>query len=454
VVSPTMRATFKAAKPGEFNADDMVAHVIDAIKQHPQYGKYAPQLRELMDRGIITNTFAHEVGHMAQGGNPAVQRVFDYARIMPQMAEVYNRVSTALAGLEMTSGDMRKTADFINETHVNYAQSNKTRVGKFLAKVPGGNAMTMFHTYVQGMRHLLYSNIKNMVFAETKSRAEAAKTVAGLVAAMSLTAGVIKGAALEPLRGAVYAYNKVFGDDDEFYSLDNQIRRFVSSATGDKAVSDAITGGLPHLLGFDLSSRMGLSDLFLHNPPDLWSSDTKTRMAFLGEQLGGPMGQMVGEQVGDFQSAMGRGDAFGMLSSLVPIKILRDVSKAAELGTTGKRTANGAAITKPSAADAFTQAMGFKPADVATAQSRQGDVAEYRQFIENRKTQILGAWAKATPEQRHDLRATVNEFNARNPGDRIKVQDLIKQQRNAQRTQQRIENGQDRNPNIRKLLDY
>src|SRR5579872_2203081 len=75
VVSPAMRATFKAAKPGEFGADDMVSHVVDAITQHPQMGKWAPQLRELMDRGIITNTFAHEVGHQAQGGNAAMQRV-------------------------------------------------------------------------------------------------------------------------------------------------------------------------------------------------------------------------------------------------------------------------------------------------------------------------------------------------------------------------------------------
>lgn len=454
VVSPTMRATFKASKPGEFGADDMVAHVIDAIKQHPTMGKWAPQLRELMDRGIITNTFAHEVGHQAQGGNATVQRAFDYARIMPQMVEVYNRVSTALAGLELTGGDLQKTADFVRETHVDYSQANKTRVGKTLAKLPGANTVTMFHTYVQGMRHLLYSNIKNMVYAETKSRAEAAKTVAGLVVAMSLTAGVIKGAALEPLRGAVYAYNKVFGDSDEFYSLDNSIRRFVASVVGNKTVSDAVTGGLPHLLGFDLSGRMGLSDLFLHNPPDLLSADKKAKLEFLGEQLGGPMAQMVAEQSDEFKNAMTRGDSFGMLASLVPVKLLRDSMKASELATTGKRTATGAQLTKPSGADALTQVMGFKPADVARAQERQGDVAEYRGFIADRKQAILGAWGKASPDERATLRQQINDFNAKNPGDRIKVQDLIKIQRSALRSQQRLETGNDANPNIKKLLNY
>lgn len=454
VVSPTMRATFKASKPGEFGADDMTAHVIDAIKQHPEMGKWAPALRELMDRGIITNTFSHEVGHQAQGGNATVQRVFDYARIMPQMAEVYNRVSSGLAALELTGGDVRKAADFIRETHVDYAQANKTYMGKSIAKLPGANTMTMFRTYVQGMRHLLYSNIKNMVYAETKSRAEAAKTVAGLVVAMSLTAGVIKGAALEPLRAAVYAYNKVFGNDNEFYSLDNSIRRFVSSVVGNKTTSDAITGGLPHLLGFDLSGRMGLSDLFLHDPPDLLGVDKKGWLQFLGEQLGGPMGQMVGEQKDAFTHAMERGNAFEMLAALVPIKLLRDTLKATELATTGHKAANGARLTKPSIGDAVTQIMGFKPASVARVQQRQGDVAEYYEQMDKRKTDILGAWAKASPEERQALRHEINDFNAKNPGDRIKVQDLIKQQRAAQRSQQRIETGNDRNPNVKKLLEY
>jgi hypothetical protein len=455
VVSPAMRATFKAAKPGEFGADDMTAHVIDAIKQHPTMSKWAPQLRELMDRGVITNTFAHEVGHMAQGGNATVQRVFDYARIMPQMAEVYNRVSTALAGLELSGGDLRKTADFVRETHVDYSQSNKTYMGKSIAKLPGANTVTMFRTYVQGMRHLLYSNIKNMVYAETKSRAEAAKTVAGLVVAMSLTAGAIKGAALEPLRGAVYAYNKVFGNDDEFYSLDNSIRRFVASAVGNKTLSDAITGGLPRLLGFDLSGRMGLSDLFLHDPPDLFGTDKTKFMEFLGEQLGGPIGQMVAEQKDAFKDAMARGDAFGMLAALVPVKIVRDSLKAMELATTGHKAGNGAVLTKPSVADAAIQLAGFKPSSVARVQEKQGDVKDYRQFISQRKDAIMGAWAKLDGSERAAFKkSTVDPFNRANPGDRIKVQDLIKQQRSAQRSEQRIETGNDKNPNVRKLLEY
>lgn len=452
VTGPTFRALGRALKPGQFTADDMAEAVTKALAGHPTMGKWAPQVRELMDRGIINSTFASELGHAAQGGNASVQRVFDYARTLPQFAEVYNRVTTALAGLELTGGDLQKTADFIKESHVDYSQSNKTYLAKTVAKVPGANTLTMFRTYIQGMRHLLYSNVKNMVYAETKSRGEAAKTVAGLILAQSLFAGVIKGAAIEPLRAAVYAYNKLFGDSDEYYSLDNSIRRFVSDAMGKGAASDAITGGLPHLLGFDLSGRMGLSDLFLHDPPDLLAADTKQWLQFAGQQLGGPMVQMVAENKEAFVDAQARGDTFGMMSSLIPIKILRDSLHAAELATTGKRTGTGGKLTQPSGFDAAVQVFGAKPADVARAQERQGDVAQYRDFIDQRKQRLMKAYASTTDKK--SVMDQVKDFNAKNPANRIKVQDFIKQGRAAQRTTQQMNGGPSRDPNVTKLLDY
>jgi hypothetical protein len=451
VSGPTLRATMNAFK-GRMGADDMAEAVVKAVAQDPKFGKYAPQLRELMDRGIMNSTFASELGVVGRGGNRNVQAVFDYARIMPQLAEVYNRVSTALVGLHLTGGDIQKTSDFVKEAHIDYTQQNKTLVAKSIAKVPGANTLTMFRTYVQGMRHLLYSNIKNMVVAETKSRAEAATTVAGLILAQSLFAGVIKGAVLEPLRASVYAYNKLFGDSDKFYDLDNSIRRFISGMVGNKTGADAISGGLPHLLGFDLSGRMGLSDLFLHDPPDLLAMDKDKFMQFLGTQLGGPMGQMVAEQKDQFVKAQDRGDAFGMLSALVPIKLLRDSLKAYELGTTGKRSGAGGQLTKPSGADAAMQAMGLKPSDVAQAQEKQGTVANYKQFVSERKQRIINETTngKLSPS----LMDQVRQYNAANPGDRISVADFRKQQRSAQKAQATAQGGPTKDPEVRKLTGY
>lgn len=456
IAGPTFRAAMKAHMPSRFNAEDMAAAVIKSVAKDPQLGKWAQgansHLKQLLDRGIISSTFATEIGHMAQGGNPSVQRVFDYARTLPQMAEVYNRVSTALAGLEMTGGDLAKTADFIRESHVDYTQANKTRVAKMVAKVPGANTLTMFRTYIQGMRHLLYSNVKNMVTAEGKSRAEAAKTVAGLILAQSIFAGVVKGALIEPLRASVYAYNQLFGDQDDYMDLDNATRRFVSDVVGNRTVADAITGGLPHLLGFDLSSRMGLSDLFLHNPPDLLHADSDEMMKFLGTQLGGPMGQMVAEQKDAFVAAMDRGDAFGMLTSLVPIKLLRDVSKAYDLGTTGKRSGNGGQLTSPSGLNAAYQVMGLKPSEVAQVQAKQGTAAEYHQFTQDRKARLMKAYGGT--DNKGSIMDQIRSYNAANPGNPITYRDFVRQMRGAAAATNTANGGPEKDPRTRELLDY
>lgn len=458
VFGSTAMATYKALKPGAFTAEDMFHHVLDAVAKHPTLGKWArgenAALRQLMDRGIISNSFANELGNIGkQGVNSALQRTYDYGRILPQIAEVYNRISTALVGLEMTKGDLTKTADFVRESHVDYSQSNKTRAGKLLAKVPFGNTVTMFHTYIQGMRHLLYSNVKNMVYAETKSRAEAAKTVAGLIVAQSIFAGVVKGAGLEPLRGIAYLWHQLFGDDDEYHSFDNSVRHFISDAVGNKTAADAISGGLPHLLGFDLSGRMGLSDLFLHDPPDLLHADSKELMQFLGQQLGGPMGEMVGQEKDAMMSAYDRGDPFGMIMAMMPIKALRDGMDAYELLTKGKQS-RGGTVTQPSAVDALYRAAGLKPADVARVQERQGEVAQYTQFAANRKARLMKAFTGTEGDAQDSVYDRVQNYNDANPGKALSVHDFMRAERSGQLAENTAEGGPEKDPKIDELLDY
>lgn len=450
IAGPTFRSAMKAFKPGSFNVEDMADHVIKAVAKDPQLGKWAPHLRQLLERGVINSSFSNEIGVQANGANHIVESVFEYARILPQMAEVYNRVSTALAGLELTNGDIAKAGDFVRETHVDYTQQNKARLAKTLAKVPGANTVTMFRTYIHGMTQLLYSNIKSMVDGQVRSRGEAAKTVAGLIFAQSLFAGAVKGALIEPVKLAVYAYNKIFGDDDDYIDLDNATRRFLADAMGRKA-GDAVAGGLPHLLGFDLSSRMGLSDLFLHNPPDLLKADTKEMMQFLGQQLGGPIGQLIAEQKDQFSKAMDRGDTFGMFQALVPIKFVRDLSKAYDLGTTGKRTGNGGQLTDPSALNAAYQAIGLKPAEVERAQEKQSTVMDYKAFTKDRKADLMNAYSNS--DDKGSIMAQVRAYNAANPGSRISYQDFVRQQRSAARTTQEAD-GREKDPVARDLTDY
>lgn len=471
VAGPSFRAAMEAHLPNAWTdvmkgepaqgAEDILKSVVRAVSRDPVMGKWAKgdnsPLQQLIDRGAVSSSFANELAVMAhQSGSTGavgrgIDRLFDYARLLPHMADVFNRVSTGLAGLELTGGDIAKAADLVRETHMDYSQANKSRVFKSIGRVPGFNSITMFRTYTQGMAHLLYSNIKNIAFAETKSRAEAAKTVAGLIVGTSLFAGAIKGAALEPLRLGVYAYNQLFGDSDQYHDLDNAIRHWVSDTVGKGKLSETITGGLPRLLGFDLSSRMGLSDLFLHNPPDLLHSDTKQWMQFVGEQLG-PMPQMIGDQKDQIMNAVERGDIFHALMATVPVKQFHDMGKAFDLYSTGKRSSAGGQLTEPSLGNALIQAFGLKPAEVARVDEREATAIGYRQFTNARKDALLKAFANA--DDKTSIWEKIKQYNAVNPGNQITYSDFLKMQRAGTRQSNTATGGPERDPNVRELLDY
>lgn len=437
-------------KPGSMDTQSILDGVVKAVEGDKRMGKWSGHIRKMLDGGLVSSSFSNELENFARGESPGVHRVFDYARLMPQFADVFNRVSTGLAALELTNGDITKSLDFVRETHMDYSGQNKSRVFKTIGRVPGLNSVMMFRTYAQGMFHLLYSNIAQMRYGETKSRAEAAKTVAGLVLGTALFAGVTKAAVLEPVRFAVYAYHKLFGDDDKYYNLDNSIRQFVNEATGNGKISEAINGGLPRLLGFDLSSRMGLSDLLVHNPPDLISTNMDNWWKF-GASLLGPMYEWVANDTTTAMRNFEAGHPAQALLSLVPIKAFQDGMKAYQLYTKGYRSSNGAQDTPPGMGDAVWRALGFKPSDVANAQDRLNPVYGYKAAMRDRKWALVQQYVTAPAAEQQSIYAKMQRFNELNPGQRITYSDLLREHRAGMYTQRVAQGKPVRDPGVNAL---
>jgi hypothetical protein len=463
VVSPAFAQTMREVFSLNGNASNIHDAIIKAVRLDPAMGKWAKgensPLQQLIDRGVIKHGYANELGAMAKGDSAITTRVFDWARLLPSMADSFNRVSSALAGLEMTGGDIRKTGDFVDEVHADYSQEAKPLIFKQIAKVPGGSALTMFTTYRQAMIHLFYGNMKASITGTAalvtgkgnpelaKKTAIAAKTAAGMIASNILFAGVYGGAAIEPVKLALYAYHKLFDKEGEVYDLKNQIHRFLVDHMG-KTAGDVAAGGLPRLLGADLSSRMGLSDLFLHEPPDLLSADPEMWKNFAYEEAG-PMMSLIAHNVGGFVGHMQKGEPFQALSSIIPVKQYQDTVKAHELWSTGKENSLGGQMTKPSAFDAATQAFGIKPASVADAQERAGTIINYKRQVEATKTSILKAWV-SSPDKR-DAQARINNFNSLHPAEAIKPTDQIKMMRAKQAS---TSSAPGRDQTLNRMLNY
>jgi hypothetical protein len=446
VAGPAFRSTIHNALARGGNASAVHDAIIAAVKADPRFGKWAQgensHLQQLIDRGVISHAYSNELGALARGDSATVARVFEFARLLPNMADAFNRVSTALAGLEMTGGDIRKTADFTREIHADYSSQNKPLYFKKVGRVPGGNSITMFKTYTQAMAHLLYGNIKESFSGDRKM--EAAKTVAGMMVGTSLFAGVFAGAALEPLRLASYAYHKLFDDEGEAYDLKNQVAQWLHSALGDKAGNIA-QYGLPHALGFDLSSRMGLSDLFFHDMPDLLSSSKDNWKNFIYNESG-TMTSMLAGNVTNFMGHMQKGEPFQALSSIIPIKQWQDAVKAYQLATTGKVNSLGGQMTQPSLGDAAYQLLGLKPASVAESQDRSSTAMNYKNEVKDTRDAVMKDFVSSTDKARALVR--LNTFNKNHPAEAIKGNDLVGLMRAREMERQNVT----RDPELQKRL--
>lgn len=461
LTGPALRNTVHAIFSRGGSADDVNKAILDAVKADKRFGKWAQgpnsHLQQLIDRGVLGHSYSNELHEMAQSGKsvlgvPAktVDRAFEWARLLPNMADSWNRVSTALAGLEMTGGDIRKTSDFVDEVHADYSSEAKPLAFKKIGRVPGANSVTMFKTYTQAMIHLFYGNLKAaMVGGGTSGRMESAKAAAGMVVANAMFAGVYGAAAIEPLRLAVYAYHKLFDKEGEVFDLKNAIHRYLVDHFG-KTGGDVAAGGLPHLAGFDLSGRMGLADLFFHNPPDLFSADKDVWKNFVYNEAG-PMVSFLADRTSQFVGHMQKGEAFQAVSSLVPVKMYQDAVKASQLMTTGKQNSLGGQMTKPSALDAAYQMFGLKPASVADAQDKTSTKVGYNAEVKATRDSILKAFVAADPQNRAAAQARINAFNKLHPAEAIKPQDQIKMMRYRQQSQS---NAPGRDTALNKMLNY
>jgi hypothetical protein len=458
---PALRETVHAVFSKGGSSDDVNKAIFDAVKADKRFGKWAQgpnsPMQQLIDRGVIGHSYSSELHEMAQNGKDvlgvpatAVNRAFEWARLLPNMADAWNRVSTALAALEMTGGDIRKTADFVDEIHADYSASAKPLAFKKIGRIPGANSITMFKTYTQSMIHLFYGNLKSAMVGGGGDRMEAAKAAAGMVVANALFAGVYGAAAIEPLRLAVYAYHKLFDKEGEVFDLKNAIHRYLSEHLG-KAGGDVAAGGLPHLAGFDLSGRMGLADLFFHEPPDLFSADKDAWKNFAFNEAG-PMFSFLADRVSQFVGHMQKGEAFQAVSSAVPVKMYQDAVKAYELLNSGKKNSLGGQLTKPSALDAAYQLFGVKPSSVAAAQERTTTKINYNAEVKATRDSLIKTWtAAAVGEDRRAVQKRINDFNKLHPAEAIRGQDQLKMLKFRQRAEA---NSPTRDVTLNKMMDY
>ncbi len=471
-ISPVMRQGFADAFKRGGNSHDIHEAVRTVLENHPHWGQYVKgensPYQKLVDQGVLDHGYSDQMMAMANSDAAPVSKVMEFSRLLPNMADAFNRISTALAGLELSKGDVRQTADFVREVHADYSQENKPLYFKQINRVPSANSVTMFMTYRQSMAHLLYSNVKSAIMgsgqlikgAVTKTATPeglgdktwvAAKTVAGMVVGNTLFAGVYAGAMLEPVRLAIYAYHKLFDKEGEAYDLKNAVNKFVEEAAKGAGASQTwarnIAGGIiPRTLGIDLSTRMGLADLFFKDLPDLMSNTGDNWKQFIYNESG-TMTSFLAQHITEATQHVQNGEYGKAIGSLVPFKQYQDGVKALQLGTTGKLNSLGSVVAKPSTYNAIVQAAGFRPAEVADAAEYARVSFEYKATVKAVRESILKGLVTGKP----NAQARLDNFNRLHPTDAIFPKDI----RGIDKLQQKIQqNAPNRDPELNRRENF
>ncbi|USH03730.1 PLxRFG domain-containing protein [Grimontia kaedaensis] len=380
------------------------------------------------DMGLLDATNAHDLAGMAEAENWQYNEKYDKAMGMVSAlfhkAEVFNRETTAMATYRLArekgtnhTRAVKLAADTTWDAHFDYTNANRARY----MQSPTMKVITQFKQYSQNMTYYLLRNFYlgfKGVTAEEKQVAR--KQLIGTLGTTAMLGGV---SAL-PL-GLVYtmanALNAVFGDEDEPWDAEIELKAYLADAVGEEFADLVIYGAG----GAGVSPRISLDGLWIRDPyRDLQGQDLWSHYA---QQVAGPVlgGVILGGIRGSEDIA--KGQYWRGIERMVP-KFVRDPLKAYRYSEEGALSNKGKTYKE---ADDFSvhqllaQSMGFSDHELMKLYESRSAAENQRQTILKRRRELITAYWVAVRQRDHVLLATIrmkmSRFNRLNRRQSIKI---------------------------------
>ena len=401
-------------------------------------------MEELGEQNLLTMGLHTDMAAAAKGGNPHGSWPMMWARVMPQIGEVFGRSSVAIAAYQMTRDSMpgvneeeahrkavQAAADAVRDSMFDYSLSNRNRY--MSGRQPGIGQLvklaTMFMMHAQHVYALMLRETYRMMKGQTKEeRIEAFKIVSRILGGHMLAAGMI-GATFEPVKIAMATLMAIAnGFDDEPDEPWAVVMERTLIETFGQQVGGALAKGLPYqLLGVDLHGRLSLSNMLFYNDR-LFEFTSTGRQGVANALLSavGPLGGLAGN-LGESAKSLGDGDYLRAIEQSTP-KMFRDFTKAFRFSTEGMLDTSGNLTSKEAIGiwDGIVTGTGFRTAHeerVATRRSIMYNLqTNYRTQKSNALEQYKRAWNGGNPARARELRA---EYNRGVPAEyQITIDDL------------------------------
>lgn len=348
--------------------------------------------------GMIDRTQSHDLAGVGDTGvrySPLRARVMGVMSWAFHNTEVWNREATALAAYRLArkAGQSHLAAidsahDLTWKTHFDYANSSRPRIMQNdFAKVA-----LVFRSYSINMLYRLFRDIHQSVKGESaQARREARYQLAGVTGMMALMSGVT----------GVFGFNMfmaiagmVFGDDDDPMDFDERFKADVLEILGPELGGVVLKGVPGHYLGVDLTSRIGMPDLWFRSPgQDLQGKEEWNY--WLSQTLGATAG--IGEQWFRGASLIMEGDVARGVEVMAP-KFIRDPMKAFRYANEGLQSIKGDELLSADQIGihgAVAQAMGVSPAIVSETWDRSGALKNAERRVMDERQRVVNAWAMA-----------------------------------------------------------
>jgi hypothetical protein len=408
---------------------DYTVRIHDNIAKHPNAAAYMKAVDAIAALGLGPDAgIEADVGEIGKGAiGKGLHRASRMARAMPEAMEAINRYVTAIATV-----DLAQRAGFSPEQVTNEAvHMVESTQGGYTAEnapplVTKFRLLLQFKKYGFMLGNLLGTALYDATRGDTpQSRKEGRKALANLALTHGAMAGMVGLPFLEFAKGMVLVSAGLGLSNDDWEDWENWMQEKVKQLLG-AFPAEVIMRGLPRLIAWDLSNRLGADSIIMFGEPrDMKEADVKK---WLFDMLAGAPIGMATQLVQAFNT--------GKIEKAPLPKWISDSVKAGKGIAEGVKTEAGKTVLEPySLYEGATQAAGIRPARAARAWEAGGggrkNADKKKQSSE--RTKVMGTWLNApTPEARQAAWKRIQEGWNQGEGkdDKIKMSQLL---RNKQR---------------------
>lgn len=383
--------------------------------------KYKNLYTAMMDHAQLEHTMAREVlegrRQSTEDFNSVKARIMDGISIPFAASERYNRATTAIAAY-----DLARQSGMNEDAAVRYAlttvkdvhTSGLAATGPKWMQTPLGRMFFTFKSFVWNSAFVMARAFHQSFKGESPEIRKAAQRQ--LIGTVGMTAA-FAGAKGLPFYGAASVLatmlNSLFGDDDEPYDFNEQMRQFFGELM--------YKGAFNYATNLELANRAGIAtDLIFRDDPRGIAEHGYVLSAM--QQAFGPIGTI----------AVNSGNAFNMFKDghverafeTIAPSAFRNLAKGARYMLEGATTLKGDPVMEDIGAyNSLMQLIGFAPADLSSTYEKVSAAKGYEREVNARRTKLLNLYDMAQQagdmELMQDAKEKISSFNDAIPTKRI-----------------------------------